>query len=121
MLQKKKFSFPYSQKIHSQRDFNKVFKKGLRLESAIIKILAYQNPQAKRPRMALITSRKVGKATDRNRTKRRLREIFRTNKNFLAQGLDLLFILKPKTATANYVDLEKSILELLKKAGLYKI
>jgi ribonuclease P protein component len=120
MLEKKNFSLSYDEKLHSQKDFNKVFKKGKKLENKFIKILAYKNPDKIKCRMALITSRKVAKAVKRNATKRKVREIFRTNKHSLSQGSDLIFILKPKTASANYNDLQNAILDLLKSAEIYQ-
>ncbi|MDR2860721.1 MAG: ribonuclease P protein component [Elusimicrobiota bacterium] len=120
-MAEKKFSLTYREKLHLQKDFTKILKNGVKIENQIIKIFAYKNLNSANRRIGLITSKKVGKAHIRNRTKRRLREIFRTNKYFLQEGIDLIFISKPKTAAANYEDLKKTIIELLKKAGLYRI
>ncbi|OEG69792.1 hypothetical protein ATZ36_07510 [Candidatus Endomicrobiellum trichonymphae] len=118
----KKFSFTYFERLHIQKDFNKVFKNGLRLENKNIKILVYKrnDGQAIR-RLGLITAKRVGAAIVRNRTKRRLREIFRTNKHFLEPGLDLIFISKPGAALLDYDNLEKNILGLLKSVELYNL
>ncbi|OEG70405.1 hypothetical protein ATZ36_00555 [Candidatus Endomicrobiellum trichonymphae] len=119
---RKKFSFTYFERLHIQKDFNKVFKNGLRLENKDIKILVYKrnDGQAIR-RLGLITAKRVGVAIIRNRTKRRLREIFRTNKHFLEPGLDLIFISKPGIALLDYDNLEKIILGLLKSVELYNL
>ncbi|MCL2484630.1 MAG: ribonuclease P protein component [Endomicrobia bacterium] len=116
----KQFSFSYREKLHLQKDFKKVFKLGRRLEDKKIKILAYKNDGLYLKRLGLVTSRKVGTAVERNRTKRRLREIFRTHKHLLEPGLDLIFISKPQTASSDYSDLKKTVLELLESAGFYK-
>jgi ribonuclease P protein component len=117
----KKFSFAYFERLHIQKDFNKVFKNGLRLESKGIKILVYKRNDGQIiRRLGLITAKRVGAAVIRNRTKRRLREIFRVNKHFLEPGLDLIFISKPGVALLDYNSLEKIILGLLKSAELYK-
>ena len=116
----KRFSFSYRERLHLQKDFKKVFKSGHRLENRKIKILAYKNDGLYLKRLGLVTSRKVGIAVVRNRTKRRLREIFRTHKHLLEPGLDLVFISKPETASLDYNTLKKTVLELLKSAGLYK-
>ncbi len=114
------FSFSYNERLHSQRDFNKVFKNGKKLENKAIKIMAYKRDDGQIRRLGLITPKKVGTAVVRNRTKRRLREIFRTNKHSLETGLDLLFISKPETASLDYNSLKKEILRLLESAGFYK-
>jgi ribonuclease P protein component len=117
---KKAFSFEYFERLHTQRDFNKVFKNGLRLENKSIRILAYKrNDMLKVRRLGLVTSKKVGTAVVRNTTKRRLREIFRTNKHLLEPGLDLIFVSKPETALLGYIALRKIVLSMLKNAKLY--
>jgi ribonuclease P protein component len=116
----KRFSFAYSERLHAKKDFNEVFKNGLRLENKNIKILIYRRNDGQIiRRLGLITAKRLGAAVIRNRTKRRLREIFRTNKHFLEPGLDLVFVSKPVTALLDYAALERIILGLLKSAELY--
>ncbi|MDR1522881.1 MAG: ribonuclease P protein component [Endomicrobium sp.] len=115
----KLFSFTYLERLHIQSDFNEVFKNGLKLENKKIKILAYKRNDGKSlRRLGLVTSRKIGTAVVRNRTKRRLREIFRTNKHLLEPSLDLIFISKRETTLLNYNDLKNAVLGLLTKAKL---
>jgi ribonuclease P protein component len=119
---KEEFSFSYFERLHIQRDFNKVFENGLKLENKAIRILAYIRKDGQNlRRLGLITPKRVGTAVIRNRTKRRLREIFRTNKHLLEQNLDLIFILKPETVLLDYKKLEGVILVLLKNAKLYAV
>ncbi len=116
----KKLSFTYFEQLHIQKDFNKVFKNGLRLENKNIKILVYRrNDGHIIRRLGLVTAKRVGASVLRNRTKRRLREVFRTNKHFLESGLDLIFISRSRTALLDYNSLKKNILSLLKSAELY--
>jgi ribonuclease P protein component len=117
---KKMFSFTYAERLHVQKDFNKIFKNGSRLENKNIKVFAFKrnDGQAIR-RLGLVTPKKVGTAVIRNRTKRRLREIFRTNKHLLEPCLDLIFISNSETASLDYNSLKKIILSLLKSAKLY--
>jgi ribonuclease P protein component len=113
----KMFAFTYAERLHIRKDFNKVFRNGLRLENKKIKILAYKRNDGKNlRRLGLVTSKKVGSAVVRNRTKRRLREIFRTNKYLLEPGLDLIFISKPRTPLLDYNNLKEVVLDLLKSA-----
>ena len=114
------FSFSYNERLHSQRDFNKVFKNGKKLENKAIKIMAYKRDDGQIRRLGLITPKKVGTAVVRNRTKRRLREIFRTNKHSLETGLDLLFISKPETASLDYNSLKRDLTAARKRGILQK-
>jgi ribonuclease P protein component len=117
---KKKFSFAYCERLHIQRDFNKAFRNGLKLENKNIRILAYKRNDGNiTRRLGLVTSKKVGTAVVRNRTKRRLREIFRTNKHFLEVGTDLIFISKKETALLDYNSLKRNVLDLLESAKLF--
>ncbi len=63
-------------------------------------------------------SRRVGKAVVRNRVKRLLREILRQAP--VQPGWDIIFIARPAVAVADYARLEKSVNELLSRAGLLK-
>ena len=105
----KKFSFPYREKLHSQNDFSRVFKKGIKLENRAVKILAYKKDGDTIRRLGLVTSRKVAAAAERNRLKRRLREIFRTNKHLFEHGLDIIFISKPYAASLDYNSLKRNV------------
>ena len=99
----KGFSFCYIEKLHSSADFNKVLKNGKRLKTVFVSICVLKRKDNNEiRRLGLITSKKVGSAVCRNRAKRRLREIFRTNKHKLTPGLDIIFILKPQITSIGY-------------------
>ena len=67
-------------------------------------------------RYGFSVSRQVGKAVDRNKAKRRLREILRVTP--LKQGWDVVFIARPPAATASYTGLKKATVGLLSRARL---
>lgn len=117
----KGFSFRYIEKLHGTTDFNRVLKSGRKLKTFFVNIYVLKrkgNDEIRR--LGLVTSKKVGNAVCRNKAKRRLREIFRTNKHKLTKGLDMIFISKPAIATVDYDKLKNSILGCLKNAGFYK-
>ena len=92
----KGFSFCYLERLHSPTDFNRVLKTGKKIKTAFVIICVLKRKDNNEiRRLGLITSRKVGNAVLRNSAKRKLREIFRTNKHRLTPGLDIIFILKP--------------------------
>ncbi len=70
-------------------------------------------------RYGLSVSKRVGKAVTRNRVKRILREILRSEP--LKSGWDIIFIARPLAADANYTDMEKSIDTLLSQAQLLRL
>ena len=116
----KGFSFCYIEKLHSSADFNKVLKNGKRLKTVFVSICVLKRKDNNEiRRLGLITSKKAGSTVCRNRAKRRLREIFRTNKHKLTSGLDIIFILKPQITSIGYSKLKTAVLDCLKSAGFY--
>ena len=67
-------------------------------------------------RYGISVSKRVGKAVVRNRVKRLLREALRLAP--VRAGWDVIFIARPVAATASYNSLEKSVSDLLSRAGL---
>ena len=116
----KGFSFCYLERLHTSADFNKVFKYGKKLKTVFVDICVLKRKDNNEiRRLGLVTSRKVGKAVKRNTAKRRLREIFRTNKHKLTPGLDIIFILKPQITSTGYGKLKTTILDCLESAKFY--
>jgi ribonuclease P protein component len=115
---KERFSFKYFERLHERKDFDRVFKSGLKIENENVKILGYIRGDCCVRRLGIITSKKIGTAVVRNKIKRRLREIFRTSKYSLKPNLDLIFVPKQGVVLLNYVGLKKTVLDLIKRAGL---
>ncbi len=69
-------------------------------------------------RYGLSVSKRVGKAVTRNRVKRLLREVLRLTP--LEPGWDIIFIARSGAASANYAELEKSVVSLLSRAQLLR-
>lgn len=69
-------SFGPGARLHSRAEFLRVQNAGRRVPGRYFTMLGHPNTFA-RDRLGIIASRKVGGAVQRNRAKRRLREIFR--------------------------------------------
>lgn len=69
-------------------------------------------------RVGITVSKKLGKAHVRNRTRRRLREIYRLNEDRFQSGWDIVVVARTKAVDAEFSRLTKSYLSLAKKAGI---
>ena len=82
----------------------------------IIKILERSVDEGKDvflPRIGIITPKKIGKAVERNRVRRIVREFFRTNRCLFSNGSDYLFIALPGIADIKNRELTSKISKIL--------
>ena len=70
--------------------------------------------------MGITVSKKLGKAHVRNRTRRRIREVYRLNEDKFLPGWDIVVVARTRAVDAEFSKLTKSYLALAKKAGLLK-
>jgi len=70
-------TFPKKLRLRKRNQFLKVQQKGMRLSTDILLVYAYLKKDAFANRIGITASKKVGKAHDRNRIKRLIREAFR--------------------------------------------
>ncbi len=71
-------------------------------------------------RVGITVSKKLGKAHVRNRTRRRLREIYRLNEQLFAPGWDIVIVARSSAVNADFDRLTQSYLSLAGKAGILK-
>ena len=69
-------------------------------------------------RVGITVSKKLGKAHIRNRTRRRIREVYRLNEEKFQSGWDIVVVARTKAVDAPFDKLVKSYLNLAKKAGI---
>jgi len=69
-------------------------------------------------RVGVITTRRLGNAVVRNRTRRRLREIARLHLPEFAQACWIVIVAKPESATASFADLKDEWLRLARRLSI---
>ena len=73
-----------------------------------------------RNRVGITVSKKLGHAVVRNRTRRRLREVYRLNEQKFTPGWDIVVVARSRSVEAPFEKLTESYLRLARKAGLLR-
>jgi len=90
-------------KLRRRAEFTKVYERGMRLRGRFMTCFALPNG-LDAPRLGIAASRKIGNAVMRNRAKRRVRELFRSNKPL--KSIYIVFVLRRELVSAAWSDLE---------------
>ena len=98
-------------RLRKNSDFQRLYRRGEAYYNRQFKVLCRKNGR-KTNRYGFSISKKIGKATTRNRLKRRLREIVRHHETEFPQGYDFAFVPRNGISELSYGDLEKSVLHL---------
>ena len=81
------------ERIRKKKEFLFLYKKGNRYRGRYFTLIYLANDLSY-SRMAVVASKKVGRAVVRNKVKRRLRTLYRRNKHMLQKNLDFVIIAK---------------------------
>ncbi|MBR2666810.1 MAG: ribonuclease P protein component [Oscillospiraceae bacterium] len=108
-----------TQSLKNNRDFRYLYRKGKTAVSPYMAVYCRKNRLACN-RLGLTASVKLGNAVKRNRARRRLREVYRTNEARLASGYDIILVARARTITGDYASIQRSFLRLMDKLGLLR-
>jgi ribonuclease P protein component len=111
-------SFPKARRLTRTSDFDRVKEGGHRERGKFMVLAALELQDSGVSRAGLITSRRLGSAIVRNRTRRRLREIVRKYQHHLRQGFWIVITARSDAARASYRALEDEWLRLAKRASI---
>lgn len=97
--------------------FRRMYAKGKSVAMPCCVVYARRNGQAGN-RLGITASGKLGNAVKRNKVRRRLREIYRTNEQAFASGYDIVLVARQRSMFVRYSRLEREVLEGAKKLGV---
>ena len=112
------------EKIRKNNEFRLVYRRGKSISNELLVLYVFKNNKNRYEdknlfnRIGISVSKKVGNSVVRSRSKRLILESYRLNCNDLIKGYDLVFIARGKIKYRPYKDVEKSLINLLKRAGL---
>ncbi len=96
-------AFGKSLRLRARREFLIVQDTGQKVSTDLMLALVKPRTEAGAPtRLGLTVSTKVGNAVERNRVRRRLRELFRVRRGELPKGLDMVLIARQSAAAAEW-------------------
>ena len=99
-------------------EFRRLYAKGKSASTSLIVIYCKRNRKGI-SQLGLTVGTKVGKATCRNRIRRKLKEIYRLNESEVKRGWDIIIVARVRARSATYDQLQADFLKLLDKLGLY--
>ena len=105
--------------IKENKDFRRIYAKGTSYASGILVTYVIRN-RTRDVRIGITTSKKIGKAVLRNRSRRIIREAFRELADDVRTGYDLVFVARAKTPFVKSYDILRSMKKELKEAGVLK-
>jgi ribonuclease P protein component len=95
-------------------EFRRVLRRGVRLGGPLFLMVAVENDHGHH-RLGLTVSRKVGRAADRNRVKRLLRESFRRSTLGGARGFDLVLVPRTEMVERTQPEVDREYRERLQR------
>lgn len=99
--------------------FRRLYNKGKTAADGRLALYVRRNG-SRTNRLGFTVSTKLGHAVVRNRTRRRLREIYRLHEGELVSGMDVVVVARVRAANSTYRQLEESFLRLAKKLALLR-
>jgi ribonuclease P protein component len=107
-------------RLQQSREFARVRQQGQRLALGCLIANWHQLPEGAKPKLGVVTSKRIGGAIERSRARRLLRESFRQHQNELSQPVELVLVARPSIAGRGFAEVEKDFLTTLRRAGLLK-
>jgi ribonuclease P protein component len=107
-------------RLAQSRDFARVRQQGERFAQGCLIANWNRLSTGAKPKLGIVTSKKIGGAIERSRARRLLRESFRQHQHEFIQPIELVLVARNSIAGKKFADVEKDFLAALNRAGLLK-
>jgi ribonuclease P protein component len=103
--------------LRRRADFDEIGRRGRTQSTPLLALRSLRTGRGE-TRIGLSTPRAIAGAVQRNRIRRRLRELIRGRIGRIGPGWDLLLIVRPQAVTASWDELGTTLDELLRRSGI---
>ena len=111
----KKLGFPKSRRLAKQYEFRRLYQTGQKKSNRYLTVYACP-VQGRWGKVGIVAGKRLGKAVERNRIRRNLRETIRTNQQSISEDKDLAIVVKPSALELSRSELAEQLLQLLRKS-----
>lgn len=110
--------FPKSARLSRAAEFDRVKRDGISCHGRFMVLSVLKNSPSTETKIGFITSRRVGGAVQRNRVRRKFREIVRMARPGLLPALWLVLVARKSAAEASFQSLQREWLQLADRASI---
>ena len=106
-------------RLRKSTDFKRVRRLGKSYAHPFVVLIKHPNHKGL-SRFGVVAGRSIGNAVERNRAKRRLKEIIHPRISKILEGWDIVFLARHAIHRATSIELQTALDELIKRAELSK-
>lgn len=103
-------------RLREKKDFERVYAEGKTIKNELIVMVVLEKEDSHQSRVGYAVSKRLGKATERNKIRRRLKEALRLSEVGLPDHSDTVLIARGKIRGKGYAEIEGALKSLLKRA-----
>ncbi|MBR2539963.1 MAG: ribonuclease P protein component [Mogibacterium sp.] len=105
--------------LRKQKDFVRIYNHGTSKGSKYV-VVIYKKNNLGYTRTAFVSSKKVGNSVQRNRSRRLMRESFRSFSQRVKEGFDIIFVARNFINEAGEKEVERAMFGAVRACGLIK-
>ena len=107
-------------RLRKNREYQLVYRRGKSFVNRLVVLYVLPRSPKQPSRIGFVTGKKIGCAVERNRCRRLMKEVYRLYQDSLQDGYDAVLIGRSYLKDVGYKEAEKSILQLFRRANIWK-
>ncbi len=112
-------ALPKKYHLTRQKEFKKVYDSGKTVRNSFLFIKFLKDSSLKNSKFGIVVSTKISKkATVRNRVRRQISEVIRTNLDRIINDVNVVIVTNSKIVDKEFTEIEKVVVKLLKKSKI---